>query len=144
MKKLIKKLVVTSTSMVMITGLLLLASCSPEQSTPAINGKWVSSVGTGIEISGSTGVFYDFSSSWQEFADAGFVTIGSLNLKNISKINSSEWNCDVLWMKRIDGIPTSIQWATDGIIVWSSSLNTITISATLDSGPASATYNKVL
>jgi len=130
--------------MMMITGLLFLASCSPEQSAPAINGKWVSSGGTGIEISGSTGVFYSFSSSWQEFADAGFVNIGSSNLNNISKINSSEWNCDVLWMKRIDGIPTSVHWATDGTIVLSSNENTITVSATLDAGPASATYTRVL
>lgn len=110
----------------------------------SLNDKWISSSGTGIIISGTTGAFYSFSNSWQDFVNAGFVSVGSLNLKNISQVNSLEWNCHVLWMKRIDGTPTSVHWATDGTIVMSSDGNTITVSATLDSGPGSATYTRVL
>ncbi|MES2593349.1 MAG: hypothetical protein V4608_15810 [Bacteroidota bacterium] len=110
----------------------------------SLNDKWISSSGTGIIISGAIGSFYSFSSNWQDFVNGGFVSMGSANLKNISQVNSTEWNCHVLWMKRINGTPNSIHWATDGTIVMSSDGNTITVSATLDSGYGSATYTRVL
>ena len=110
----------------------------------SLDDKWITSSGTGIVISGTTGAFYSFSNSWQDFFNAGIVSMGSLNLKNISQVNSMEWNCHVLYQKRINGTPDSVDWATDGTIVMSSDGNTITVSATLSTGFASATYTRVL
>lgn len=110
----------------------------------SLDDKWVTSSGTGIRISGTTGVYYSFNNSWQDFVNAGFLSAGSLSLKNISQVNSREWNCHALYNIRMDGTPDSINWATDGTIVMSADGNTITVSATLNTGYASAIYTRVL
>ena len=110
----------------------------------SLDDKWISSSGTGIRISETTGVYYSFNNNWQDFVNAGFLNTGSLALKNISKVNSKKWNCHVLYNNRIDGTPNSILWATDGTIVMSADGNTITVSATLNTSFASVTYTRVL
>jgi hypothetical protein len=106
--------------------------------TYSINGNWLSSEGIGISISGSTAIFYSFSSSWQYAANAGFVSIGSVKLKNISKTNSTTWNCLELWFhwENTNSNVTDVFWSYNGTISMSSNGNSISVYS-------SATYNGV-
>ncbi len=58
---------------------------------PSLDGRWKRGDGQGIEISGTSGVFYSFSPGWQNFADKGFVSIGSLAFKEIKQTSGNQW-----------------------------------------------------
>ncbi len=86
----------------------------------SLDGKWLSSAGTGIIISGASGTFYSFSSGWQSAADLGFVSIGNTKLKNISKVSTYKWNCLELWTHNTNGVIDYVIWSSDGTITMSS------------------------
>lgn len=96
----------------------------------SLNGKWLASGGLGILISGNTGTFYSFNSGWQPFADKGIISVGSLKIKNIAQVNTSTWNCQVLFSLINNVSSSGIAWSNDGTITMSSDGNSITISAT--------------
>lgn len=109
----------------------------------SLNDKWLASDGTGISISGSNGSFYSFSSNWQLFVNNGTISYGSLKLKEISQVSATTWNCKVLFLHIVNGVPESVAWSSDGTITMSSSGNTIYVAATSPFGSmGSASYTR--
>jgi len=70
-------------AMVLRTAINTLFTTLGGTSSNSINGKWLSSGGLGVNISGSSGTFYSFNSNFQTAANKGYVQLGSLYLKNI-------------------------------------------------------------
>ena len=101
-----------------------------------LNGKWLTSAGLGITISGTQGVFYSFSSNWQIAANGGYVSIGSVKTKNISATTLNKWNCQELWLKATNNVINGTAWSNDGTIIMSTDGNTINVTST---GPVTAT-----
>jgi hypothetical protein len=118
------------------------ASCGG--SNFSLDDHWLAPSGTGIIISGQNGVFYAFSSNWQLFVNNGTVTNGSLKVRNISQINSTNWSCQVLFLQLIDGDPVAVEWSVDGTLTMSSDGTSITASATspFSGSTGSETYNR--
>ncbi len=110
-----------------------------------LNGKWLSSAGIGITISGTTAVFYSFSSNWQIAFNNGFVKMGDLKLKNISTITSTQWNCQDLYMTTTNGVINGSTWSSDGKITMSTDGKSITVVSTgpISGSVGSTTYTRV-
>lgn len=86
-----------------------------------LDGKWLSSSGTGLNISGSSGTFYAFSSTWTNYYVAnGFVGVGDAGLKSISKTSSTTWDCLALTGFAEGGVGKYVFWSDDGTITMSS------------------------
>lgn len=101
-----------------------------------LNGKWLSSAGVGLTISGTQGVFYSFSTNWQTAANSGYISIGNAKLRNISVTSPNQWNCQDLWLKATNGNIDGVMWSTDGTITMSADGSTIAVTST---GPISGT-----
>jgi hypothetical protein len=93
----------------------------------SLDGKWLSQSGTGVEISGSTGKFYSFGSTWQPVVDKGLAKIGDLKFKNISKVSANKWNCLEMLIRRENSVPMEQVWSFDGVITMSSDGKTFII-----------------
>ena len=74
-----------------------------------LNDYWKADDGHGNKIYGTFGVFYSFNSYWQDVANAGLVTIGSLSMQSIIQIDKLNWTCDILWWEKNNGV-YSIIW----------------------------------
>lgn len=99
-------------------------------SGPSLNDSWLASSGTGITIAGSNGTFYAFSSNWQLFVNDGTVSVGSVKLRNIVQVSATTWNCQVLFLRIVNGSPVEVGWSTDGTLTMSTDGNTLTAYAT--------------
>lgn len=113
--------------------------------TFSLDGKWLSSGGLGIIISGNNGTLYSFSTNWENARSKGYVTIGSLKLKDISKVNNTKWNCKELYLTTTNSQIDGVIWSNDGSITMSADGQTITTTST---GPVSGsigsnTYTRV-
>ena len=93
----------------------------------SLDGKWMTSSGNGITISGTTGVYYSFSSSFQTAVAKGLVAIGTVTLKNIANVSSNKWNCLALAIYTLNGVPTQAIWSFNGTITMSADGKTITV-----------------
>ncbi len=111
----------------------------------SLSGKWLAPDGTGILFSGTKATFYSFSSNWQLYVNNGTVSVGSTKVRNISQVNATTWNCEVLFLHIVNGKPESVAWSTDGTITMNTSGSSITITATSPfGGSGSATHTRVL
>ena len=110
-----------------------------------LNGNWLTSGGTGITISNTTGVFYSFSNNYQIAANGGFISIGGLKIKNIININSTKWSCLDLYLTTTNGVINGKKWSTDGTITMSSDGKSITVVSTgpVSGNVGSTTYARV-
>ena len=93
----------------------------------SLDGKWMATLGNGVTISGPTGVFYAFSSSWKTAEDKGLIKIGSQKFKNISKVSTYKWNCLEYGIRTENGIPVEGVWSFDGIVTMSNDGKSITV-----------------
>lgn len=110
----------------------------------SLNGKWQSSEGVTIIISGSSGVFNSFGTgNWKAAADKGFVKLGDLYLRNISNVNSTKWNAQTLWYFGTNGIVEGVKWGSDGTIIMSTNGSTFTLTGMLDGFSSSKVFNRV-
>ena len=111
----------------------------------SLSGKWLAPDGTGLQFSGTKATFYSFSSNWQLFVNIGTVSVGSTKVRNVIQVNATKWNCQVLFLKIVNGKPESVAWSTDGTITMNASGSSITITATSPfGGIGSATHTRVL
>ncbi len=112
----------------------------------SLDGKWLNSGGTGITITGTTGVYYSFSSSAQAAAAKGLISIGSVYLKNIVQVSTYKWTCLVLGIYSVNSVPTQAIWSTDGTIMISTDGKTCTIDANfiMPNGVHDSTSNLVI
>ena len=92
----------------------------------SLDGKWMTTSGNGITISGATGIFYVFSSSWKEVEAKGLIKIGSQKFKNINNISTYKWNCLEYGIRTENGIPVEGLWSFDGVITMSNDGKSIT------------------
>ena len=93
----------------------------------SLEGKWLTSGGTGITITGTTGVYYSFSPTVQAAAAKGLVSIGSFILKEIASVSIYKWNCLQLGIYSVNNVPTQAVWSYNGTITMSTDGKTITI-----------------
>lgn len=107
---------------------------SEPQANMSLNGKWLSGIGTGVDVLGNNGKFYAFSNSLQPSVDLGIVKIGDLKFKNIVMVSSNKWSFQEMLIKRTGGVPVEQVWSYDGEIVMSNDgkLITTTTNAMLD------------
>ena len=99
------------------------------QANMNLNGKWLSSSGTGVEILGNNGKFYAFSNSLKPSVDLGIVKIGDLKFKNIMLVSTNKWSCQEMLIKRTGGVPVAQVWSYDGEILMSNDGKSITTSS---------------
>ena len=85
----------------------------------SLDDVWQSSAGTIVKINGNSGVFQAFSPTWQEFADAGFIKIGDLQIKDIVKISDNQWSCSVRYWFTLDEEPYEVGWSDKATITMS-------------------------
>lgn len=83
----------------------------PAEPSRSINGIWMRGDNLGIAITGRFGVFTSFSYNWQLMANAGFVALGDVKLKNIRQISENTWACDDLWWYMVNDRPAEIMWS---------------------------------
>ena len=93
----------------------------------SLDGKWQTSTGNGITISGTIGVYYSFSPSFLTAVAKGLVAIGTTTLKNIANVSSNKWNCLALAIYTLNGVPTQAIWSYNGTITMSTDGKTITV-----------------
>jgi hypothetical protein len=116
--------------------LLILGSLAGTVTASELDGRWMRSDGTGVEIKGNRGIFYSFGPNWREYQKAGLVKIGSLKFRSIDKVSASEWTLDELWYwAKTDNSRRGVGWsqsasltlADDGkrIIVYSTFIDPI-------------------
>ena len=117
---------------------------TPSATNTSLDGNWLSSGGTGITISGENGSFYSFSSNWQLAANGGFVSIGSLKLKNINQVSTNNWSCSNLFGGQSGGVVVSVTWADDGTITMNDDGSSLTVTSTspYSGNSSSTTYYK--
>jgi len=80
-----------------------------------LNDFWLASDGYGVKISGTYGVFYSFSSIWQEVANAGLVSIGSESFRSITQNDELNWTYENLWWLKSNNV-YSIIWSPGSTI----------------------------
>lgn len=108
----------------------------------SLDGKWLASGGgNGITISGNNGTFYSFNSNWEIARSKGYIAIGGLKLKEITKINNTKWNCKELWLTATNGVIDGTKWSNDGTITMSTDGKTITVTST---GPVSGNSGSLI
>jgi hypothetical protein len=94
-----------------------------------LDGNWASG-GTGITISGTTGIFYSFSSNWQSVANCGLIALGAAKIKNISKTSSTTWNClELWWHAPANNLPDYVFWSNSSTITMSNDGQSIVIAS---------------
>lgn len=103
-----------------------------------LNGKWMSSDGTGITISGTQAIFYSFNPAFQTAAKSGYVSIGNAKLKDIVSLKVSQWSCRELYLTSTNGIIDGVKWSNDGTLSLNSNNNVLTLTST---GPVSGNKN---
>jgi GH43 family beta-xylosidase len=106
-----------------------------------LNGNWLTTAGTGITISGSSGTFYSFSTNWQIAANGGHVTLNSLKIRNISSVSTTTWNCQDLWLTTTNGNIDGTKWSADGTITMNADGKSITVTST---GPVSGSMGSTI
>ena len=94
-----------------------------------LNDYWMASDGYGVKIDGTHGIFYSFSSIWQEVANAGLVSIGSESFRSITRIDELNWTYDNLWWLRSNNI-YSIVWSPESTIKMSSDGQSFMVTST--------------
>jgi hypothetical protein len=99
-----------------------------------LDGKWKTSSGNGVVVSGSSATFYVFSSKWQEYQNMGLISIGDEGIKNISKVSANEWNCLTKHVYIENQQPQYMFWSNDGKLTLSSDGNTMTIVSNVTAG----------
>ncbi|RYZ97210.1 MAG: hypothetical protein EOP47_22230 [Sphingobacteriaceae bacterium] len=99
-----------------------------------LDGKWKTSSGNGVVLSGSSASFYVFSSTWQEYEKMGLISIGDEGIKSISKVSANEWNCLTRHVYIKDQVPQYMFWSNDGKLTLSSDGNTMTIVSNVSAG----------
>ncbi|MDO9153858.1 MAG: hypothetical protein Q7U47_09170 [Paludibacter sp.] len=98
----------------------------------SLNGKWKDSVEFTIIISGTSGLINSFGSgNWKTAAEKGYVQIGSLFLKSISKSNSTNWTCENLAMTTTNGVINGTKWYSNSTITISTNGNSFTLYTTI-------------
>ena len=92
----------------------------------SLDGRWLRDTGYGVEISGSSGVFYALCPAWQNVADKGYISIGSLAFKEIKQISVNQWELYSLWWWS-DSVQWGVAWSEKGTITMSSDGNEIVV-----------------
>lgn len=85
----------------------------------SLEGNWIASSGSIINISGSIGIYTSLSGSALDAAIKGLLSVGSQALKNISKTSTYKWNCLAIKIYTQNSIPTAAFWSTDGVLTMS-------------------------
>jgi hypothetical protein len=84
-----------------------------------------------ITISGSSGLFTAINSGdWVICKNAGFISIGSEKLKNISSSGNLTWNCSELWYCINSGIAKEVYWVSNCTIIMAADGNSIVVGGT--------------
>ncbi len=100
------------TAATIIILLLILGSLAGTVTASELDGRWMRSDGTGVEIKGNRGFFYSFGPNWREYQQAGLVQIGSLKFRSIAKVSANEWTLDDLWYwKKTDNSRRGVGWS---------------------------------
>ena len=107
----------------------------------SLDGKWLSSAGVGIIISGNSATLYAFSPNWEIAKNKGYVDVGSVKMKDISKVNNTKWNCKDLYLTTTNGQIDGVTWSFDGTITMSSDGKSITATST---GPVSGNVGSIV
>ena len=97
--------------------------------TYSLNGKWISG-SLVILISGSNATFDTLSTNWEIARSKGYITIGGLKMKEITKINDTKWSCRDLWLKTTGGVIDGAIWSNDGTIIMSADGQSFTTTST--------------
>lgn len=92
----------------------------------SLEGKWMTTAGNGVNITGSSGVFYVFSSAWKEVEAKGLAKIGDQKFKNITKSTTYKWTFLEYGIRTENGVPVEGLWSYDGTITMSSDGKSIT------------------
>lgn len=111
----------------------------------SLDGQWISPSGVGIIISGDSGTLYSFSPNWEIAKNNGYVTVGSVKLKEIAKVNETTWNCRDLYLTTTNGNIDGVTWSNDGTITMSADGESITTTSTgpVSGNVGSITYTRV-
>lgn len=111
----------------------------------SLDGKWLSSAGIGITISGNSGTLYAFSTNWEIARTKGYVAVGSVKLKDIAKVSDTKWNCKDLYLTTTNSQIDGVIWSNDGSITMSSDGQSITVTSTgpVSGNVGSTIYNRV-
>lgn len=107
----------------------------------SLDGKWLSSSGVGIMISGNNGTLYAFSPNWEIAKNKGYVDVGSVKMKEITKVNNTKWNCKDLYLTTTNGQIDGVTWSFDGTITMSADGKSITATST---GPVSGNVGSIV
>ncbi|MGZ5243921.1 MAG: hypothetical protein ACXWEY_11580 [Bacteroidia bacterium] len=99
-----------------------------------LDGKWKTSSGNGVIVSGSVANFYVFSSTWQEYVNMGLINIGDEGIKSITKVSANEWSCFTRHVYIKDQKPQYTFWSNDGKLTLSNDGNTMTIVSNVSAG----------
>lgn len=111
----------------------------------SLDGKWLSSGGVGIIISGNIGTMYSFSPNWEIAKNKGYVDVGTVKMKDIVKVNDTKWNCKDLYLTTTNGQIDGVIWSKDGTIIMSTDGKSITATSTgpVSGNVGSIVYNRV-
>lgn len=95
-----------------------------------LNGRWIRSDGTGINIiNNSYAPFTSYSPNWQIIYDNGLINSSTRKLKSITVTsNSLRWDCEVLWWSDYNDI-YSVAYSDIGQILMNGDGSSITISS---------------
>jgi len=84
-------------------------------STPnSLEGTWKRDDGLVIEVRGQNAYFVTFSLDWQTVANAGFVSIGDLKMRNMRQVSQNQWTYEDLWWWRTGGVIDGVYWSDPG------------------------------
>lgn len=137
----------------MLVGCLLITSCSKDKEAATkttdlgLNGKWLSSGGTGVSIEGNTGIFYAFNpNKWTIAKNLGYVKLGDIKFKEITKEADNEWSFYELVMVALNGNIIGVEYSDLSTMKLSSDKKTLTLSTKITSNgvqtTSTTTYTK--
>jgi len=112
--------------------------------THSLNGFWSrAGDGVGVEISGSTGVFYSFGedNEWTEASDAGIISLGDVKFSQIQLTGDNQWSARDLWVFRnVAGVAERTAPSQDGLITMSEDGQSIDVWSMHDGREFTFTY----
>ena len=108
-----------SSSIVVAMILLSIASCKKKEEEPGLDGKWQSDNGTGVLVKGSSGTFYSIGGFWISARDQGFVKLGDLKFKEITKEGPVKWSLYELGYHYSGATVVDIFWSEKGSLTMS-------------------------
>lgn len=79
--------------------------------TNSLDGQWLSSGGTGVNISGTSAPLYVVAGAYQRAEAAGLLKIGDIGLSNIVKVSDNNWECQMLLVYSEGGVPKAVFWS---------------------------------